>query len=235
MALRRTLAPADIGAHAPIPGARLAQTPRSVLRAPPGGSRAAACRHPGDLGGQQALGDLGRLVEQGGGAVRRRAARPSQPRRRRSRLRGDRLLHTGRAARQPGGFIDAEALGRQQAGQPTQMGSRKTRIVVRRIVGERRAATPGKRRSRSALRRPSSGRASVRLSCAAASSMPRRPAIPRAAQQTEDHRLGLIVGVMGGDHDVGADPPGAGAQQAIAGLARPLLQTAARLGGRPIR
>src|SRR5579863_6066952 len=52
---------------------------------------------------------------------------------------------------------------------------------------------------------------------------------PRAAKQTKDHRLGLVVGMMGGDEKIRTDFLCAGAEQLIARLARALLNATARL------
>ena len=62
-----------------------------------------------------------------------------------------------------------------------------------------------------------------------------QPRKARTAQQTKEHSLRLIVGVMGGHHRVGADRLRVIDQQAVAGLARALLQAGRRLRAFPLK
>ena len=58
---------------------------------------------------------------------------------------------------------------------------------------------------------------------------------PGPAQETEQHRLRLIVGVMGGQQRIGADRLGVIDEQAVARLARALLQAARGLRALPLQ
>ena len=62
-----------------------------------------------------------------------------------------------------------------------------------------------------------------------------QPREARSAQQTKEHGLGLIVGVMSGHDRIGADRLGVIDEQAVARLARALLQAARRLRAFPLK
>ena len=80
-----------------------------------------------------------------------------------------------------------------------------------------------------------SGRAIVMPSRAVMRSMPRSPANAGSAQETKEHCLRLIVGVMSGHERVGADRLRVIDEQAVARLACALLQAARWLHAFPLK
>ena len=63
--------------------------------------------------------------------------------------------------------------------------------------------------------------------------MPASPATPLPRSETHQHRLGLIVEMMRGDDDVGADRARVVGEQRVARLARALLQAVSSAFRRP--
>ena len=231
-ALSSTPCAPDIGAQRSARRLRLAERARRRFdRLEPQPPRRVAA-DPGDLGGEETLDDLDRLGEQRARVARLGRAGPAEPRRRRLRLDRDGLVDLARAAGEPRDFGAAEALGGEQRGEPAQAGAREARIRVRGILGEADAfgrADLDQRALGQGEQRPREGECPERDRGRHAG----EAADPRTAQQPEQHGLRLIVGVMGGDDDIGADPSRAGAEQGVARRARKLLDSALGLGPGP--
>ncbi len=166
-------------------------------------------------------------------APRRARARRSGPSPSRAstalRHRRQRLVGLGRAPGEAGEAFGVQSFFGERAHQRAQPRARIGRIGVGRVLDERDAAVRGRRRRGRPWRAPSSGRDESRRRRAPRS---RRHAgeagDARAAHQPEQHRLGLVVGMVGGGDRVGADRARVGDQQPVARLARPLLQAGSR-------
>ena len=151
-----------------------------------------------------------------------------------SRQMRQRLLRLARAARQPIERLGVEAFLAEAGKKRAQAGAREARVDVGRVVDERRAARIGEG-DEVALpqghERPGDRHAVARGHDVHAAQS--RDA--GAAQQTKEHGLRLIVGVMSGHERLGADRLRVVDEQAVARLARPLLQAARRLRAFPLK
>ena len=145
-----------------------------------------------------------------------------------------RLLGLAGAARQSVERLGVEAFVTKLGEKSAQAGAREARVGVGRVVDERRAARLGEGDEIAFLqadKRPRDRDAVARGGEVHAA----QSSNPGPAQETEQHRLGLIVGVMGGHERVGADRLRAIDEQAVARFACSLLQAAHRLRALPLK
>lgn len=134
----------------------------------------------------------------------------------------ERLLNPSGAARETGERRRIQPLRGQRLGQPAQTRASEARVFVGGIAGEGCAPRLAERNEFS-LAKPEQGPCDLDLAAPASCRHAGKARQPRAARKAEQHGFGLIVEVMGGDDDAGADAAGFLRQQGVAGLARALL------------
>ena len=145
-----------------------------------------------------------------------------------------RLLGFAGAARQPVERLGVEAFLAEALKKRAQPGAREPRIGVGRVVDERRAARLGEGDEIALLQ--ADERPGDRHAVAGGREIhAAQSGDPGPAQETEQHRLRLIVGVMGGQQRVGADRLGMIDEQPVARFARALLQAARGLRPLPLK
>ena len=109
----------------------------------------------------------------------------------------ERLLGFAGAARQPIESLGVEAFLAELGKERAQAGAREPRVGVGRVVDERRAARLGEG-DEVALFEPDERPGDRHAVAGGRQLHAAQSGDPRPAQETEQHRLGLIVGVMGG-------------------------------------
>ena len=168
---------------------------------------------------KQAVDDRNRRTEERGGVERSGAESP---------LKGvggvtDRLVGFGRAPGEPQQAVGVEPLAAELPHQGPQAGARIARIEVGRVLRKRltpRLAEGDKVGFRDREERPVMGEALP----LAQIFHPPQTHDSGAPEQAEKDGLGLIVGMMGGRHRIGADRAGVRDEETVAGVPRQFLQ-----------
>ena len=211
--------PPDIGGERAPFGGGVAQEGRQrfdLLEADPGFVPAA---DRGDAPGEHALDDRDRL----GGEGARVDRAVAEPRLDLGGHAGERLVRLGGAAGEAGETARVEPFVGEPPHERAQARARIGRVGVGRVVDERNA--PGAAEGDEVgFRHAEQGPDERDAAAPGRGRHAGKARDARAAQEPEEHRLGLIVGVMGGRDRVGADRLSVSGEQPVARLPRPLLK-----------